>query len=337
MKQDFPDVSRERLCGLFGKSRRAIYDYQQRLQEEKFCEDIVLQLVMQIRAQLPRLGTRKLHFKLEPLLQEHGLSIGRDTLFELLEAHKLLIRRRKRKVVTTNSRHWMRRYSNLTGTLVVDRPEQLWVSDITYIRLVNQWGYLSLITDAYSRKIMGYCFRTDMSVTGCIQALQMALNNRQYPDEQLIHHSDRGSQYCSAAYTQLLKDNSVNISMTENGDPYENALAERMNGIIKNEFNLYESRLGFNATCELITRSINAYNTERPHSSCDLLTPEQAHQQSGPLIKRWKNYRSKKVVTPVIYEVADNEEDSKTEAARLPLTEQAPASGLRTVEQSSYL
>src|SRR5690606_569879 len=129
-----------------------------------------------------------------------------------------------------------------------------------------------------------------MSVAGCLQALQMALNNRQYPGEQLIHHSDRGSQYCSAAYTQLLHENGIAISMTQNGDPYENALAERMNGIIKSEFNLYESRLGFEATCDLITASINAYNHERPHSSCDLLTPQQAHQQSGPLAKRWKNY-----------------------------------------------
>jgi putative transposase len=337
MKQDFPDVSRERLCRLFGKSRRAIYDYQQRLQEEKFSEDIILQLVMQIRGQLPRLGTRKLHYKLQPLLKEHAISIGRDALFELLQAHKLLIRQRKRKVVTTDSRHWMRKYSNLTGTLVIDRPEQLWVSDITYIRLSNQWAYLSLVTDAYSRKIMGYCLRTDMSVAGCLQALQMALNNRQYPHEPLIHHSDRGSQYCSAAYTQLLNDTHIAVSMTENGDPYENALAERVNGIIKSEFNLHESRLGFEATCDLITSSIDAYNHIRPHSSCDLLTPQQAHQQHGPLLKRWKNYHSRDIITPVIYEVSNNEYESKTEAARLPLTEQAPASVLRTVQVKPYL
>ena len=226
----------------------------------------------------------------------------------------------------------MRKYSNLTGALVIDRPEQLWVSDITYIRLVNQWGYLSLITDAYSRKIMGYCFRTDMAVTGCLQALQMALNNRQYPHEQLIHHSDRGSQYCSAAYTQLLNEKHIVISMTENGDPYENALAERMNGIIKSEFNLYESRLGFEATCDVITSSINAYNQIRPHSSCNLLTPQQAHQQRGPLLKKWKNYHSRNITASAIYEVTSDQYESKTEAARLPLTEQAPASVLRTIE-----
>ena len=181
MKHDFPGISRQKLCALFGKSRRAIYDYQQRLQTERFDEDIVLQLVMQIRKQLPRLGTRKLHHQLQPLLQEHDLYIGRDQLFELLSAHRLLIRQRKRKVITTDSRHWMRRYANLARSLNITGPEQLWVSDITYIRLQHRWGYLSLITDAYSRMIMGYCFRTDMSADGCVYALQMALNARQYP------------------------------------------------------------------------------------------------------------------------------------------------------------
>lgn len=310
MKQDFPRVNREKLCALFGKSRRAIYDYQQRLHAEQFNDDIIIQMVLQIRKQLPRLGTRKLHYKLQPLLKEHAISVGRDQLFELLQAHKLLIRQRKKKVITTDSRHWMHKYSNLTGSLKVTAPEQLWVSDITYIRLHNQWGYLSLITDAYSRKIMGYCFRTDMSVQGCLQALQMAINNRQYPDEPLIHHSDRGSQYCSAAYVQLLRDNDMSVSMTENGSPYENALAERINGIIKNEFNLYESRLGFEATCDLITASINAYNYLRPHSSCNLLTPQQAHQQKQPLTKKWKDYPKKYMIYPD--PVANTDKNTKT-------------------------
>lgn len=292
MKHDFPTVSKEKLCGLFGKSRRSIYDYQQRLQEDGFNEDIILQLVLQIRQQLPRLGTRKLHFKLQPLLREHGLLIGRDQLFELLDAHKLLIRQRRKKLITTNSRHWMRKYSNLAKEMTVSHPEQLWVSDITYIRLNHQWGYLSLITDAYSRKIMGYSFRTDMTAQGCVHALQMALANRCYPHP-LMHHSDRGAQYCSGEYVQLLNEHKIAISMTENGDPYENALAERMNGIIKGEFNLYESRLSFEGTGEMITKSIMAYNQQRPHSSCNLLTPEQAHLQQKPLVKKWKTYPKK--------------------------------------------
>ncbi len=247
----------------------------------------------QLRTTLPRLGTRKLQDKLMPLLATHGLRIGRDYLFDLLDNHKLLIRQRKRKAITTDSRHWMHKYGNLVRELVCTRPEQLWVSDMTYIRMGNQWGYLSLITDAYSRKIMGYCLRMDMLAQGCVDALQMALDNRSHPDSMLIHHSDRGSQYCSAAYVGLLMVNHIAISMTENGDPYENALAERMNGILKTEFNLYNSQLGFDQTCQLIATSITAYNQERPHGSCDFLTPEQAHQRQGLLKKRWKQYPQK--------------------------------------------
>ncbi|PZR01176.1 MAG: IS3 family transposase [Flavobacterium psychrophilum] len=256
-------------------------------------DDIILQHVEEQRKQLPRLGTRKLHYKITPLLATHGIEVGRDYLFDLLERHKLLIRQRKRKVITTDSRHWMHKYENLIKDLDCHRPEQIWVSDITYIRIINQWGYLSLITDAYSRKIMGYCLRTDMSASGCQEALQMAIGNRRYTDQPLIHHSDRGSQYCSADYVTILKQNNISISMTQNGDPYENALAERMNGIIKTEFNLYSSVYGFEQTYQIVRDSIRAYNELRPHSSCDFLTPEQAHQLQGALKKRWKSYPGK--------------------------------------------
>jgi putative transposase len=299
MKHDFPDLSKEKLCELFGKTRGALYQYAERLQAEEFNDDIILQHIHLLRTSMPRLGTRKLHYLLAPLLKEHGIEIGRDYLFNLLDEYKLLIRRRKRKVITTNSRHWMHKYSNLVKELQILRPEQLWVSDITYIRLTNQWGYLSLITDAYSRAIVGFCFRTDMSAQGCVEALQMALNNRSY-SEQLIHHSDRGSQYCCSAYVALLRNHQIAISMTENGDPYENALAERVNGIIKSEFNLYQSRQGFDATHQLISNTIKIYNEQRPHGSCNFLTPQQAHQQEGLMKKRWKTYPRKKPLQPEI-------------------------------------
>lgn len=183
----------------------------------------------------------------------------------------------------------MRKYSNLIRELEILRPEQLWVSDITYIRLANEFAYLSLITDAYSRKIVGFSLRKDLSSEGCITALQMALEHRKYPHQQIIHHSDRGSQYCSKEYVELLNDNQIAISMTENGDPYENALAERVNGIIKSEFKLYGSSLGLEETRELVARSIYSYNHLRPHASCDYLTPQEAHSISGRLKKRWKN------------------------------------------------
>ena len=191
---------------------------------------------------------------------------------------------------TTQSRHGLRVSPNLLeGKFESLRPNQVWVSDITHIRLTHQWGYLSLITDAYSRKIMGYSFRQDLSAEGCIDALKMALHNRLY-HHPLIHHSDRGSQYCSQNYVDLLLKNNIAISMTENGNPYENALAERVNGIIKTEFNLYSSLLGFEQTRNQINKSIKSYNELRPHASCDYLTPNQAHLQSDKLNKRWKNY-----------------------------------------------
>ena len=290
MKQDYPRTGIATLCRLFGKTRHAYYDALWRKENSLVKEDIILQEVINTRKQLPSLGTRKLHHVLQPGLALHKINIGRDYLFDLLAEHKLLIRRRKRKIITTDSRHWMRKYSNLIKPITVTRPEQIWVSDITYIKMIHQWGYLSLITDAYSRKIVGYSFRNDLAAEGCITALQMALTNRVYK-EQLIHHSDRGSQYCSQQYVKLLLENKIAISMTENGDPYENALAERINGIIKTEFNLHNTQLGFEPTSKLIEKSINAYNSLRPHASCDYMTPDETHLHSGQLKKRWKQYK----------------------------------------------
>lgn len=293
IKQDYPQLSWEVICRLFGKTRHAHYDHLWRAQHDSLKEDIILQLVHEIRSSLPRLGTRKMMHMLAPRLQSHGISVGRDYLFELLDAHKLLVRQRKKKAYTTDSRHWMHKYNNLVKDLPVVRPEQVWVSDMTYVRVMNQWGYLSLITDAFSRKIMGYCFREDMLAQGCLEALQMALNNRKYHDRLLIHHSDRGSQYCSKDYVNMLLFHGVQISMTQSGDPYENALAERMNGIIKEEFNLYSTALSFEQTRQKIDRSIKTYNEVRPHGSCDYLTPSQAHNQQQMLKRRWKSYQRK--------------------------------------------
>ena len=186
MKQDFPKEGIAVLCRLFGKTRHAYYDSLWRKESSLVKEDLILQEVINIRKDLPRLGTRKLQFIIQNKLISHQISFGRDYLFDLLSEHKLLIRQRKRKAITTDSRHWMRKYSNLVKGLALTRPEQVWVSDITYIRLTNQWGYLSLITDAYSRKIMGYSFRQDLAAEGCINALKMALNNRLYNESIIL-------------------------------------------------------------------------------------------------------------------------------------------------------
>ena len=293
MKQDHPRLSWGHLCGLFGKTRHAHYDHLWRSRNETLKEEIILQLVYEIRRSLPRLGTRKMLFLLRPQLASHHIEAGRDYLFDLFDAHKLLVRRRRKKAFTTDSRHWMHKYSDLAKEMDITYAEQLWVSDMTFIRLQDQWGYLSLVTDAFSRKIMGYCFRADMLALGPVAALQMALDNRSYSGKALTHHSDRGSQYCCGDYVDLLDSEAISISMTQSGDPYENALAERMNGIIKGEFNLYSSSGSFEQTYGTIHNSITAYNELRPHGSCDYLTPCQAHEQGDILKKRWKAYPRK--------------------------------------------
>jgi putative transposase len=292
-----PRLGIKALCNLFGKTRHAYYDAVWREKANLLTDDLIIQLVKAIRKELPRLGTRKLHHMLADQLLEHKVDIGRDALFELLDNHKLLVRNRKRKVITTDSRHWMRKYSNLILDMKIDRPEQVWVSDITYIRFKNEFVYLSLITDAYSHKIVGFNLRKDMAAQGCVAALEMALAARKNKHKSLIHHSDRGAQYCCKEYIDRLKENNIAISMTNNGDPYENAIAERVNGILKQEFSLYGSQLGFEETGRLIEKSINAYNQIRPHSSCNYLTPDQAHQQTGVLARRWKNYPGKYLQT----------------------------------------
>jgi len=299
MKQDYPKLGIKLLCRLFGKTRHAYYDHQWRLQDLGLKDEIVLQHVLDIRKKQNRIGTLKLHYMLQKPLEQHGITIGRDYLFKLMREHGLQIRNRKRRVATTNSRHWMHKYNNLIKELLINGPEQVWVSDITYIQLRKHWGYLSLITDAYSKKIMGWAFRKDLSAQGCIDALEMAIAERKYPNNKLIHHSDRGAQYCSKSYVEILTDGNIAVSMTENGDPYENAIAERVNGILKAEFDLYGAQTGLRETTRKIRENIQVYNQIRPHASCDYLTPEQAHLKQGELKKRWKpkKYKSEQNTT----------------------------------------
>ena len=253
---------------------------------------IVLTLVKEFRADMPLLGTRKLYYLLGPELKKHGIKVGRDQLFDLLQFHGLLIRRRRYLVRTTDSHHWLKKYPNLIIGLQIDGPNQLWITDITYIRLINGFDYLSLVTDAYSRKIIGYCLFETLQAEGCIRALDMAIDSRGKVPKgyKTIHHSDRGVQYCSEEYVDMLMNANIAISMTQSGSPYENAIAERVNGIVKNEFNpevIYNSHSQAKRSIE---RIINIYNSKRPHLSLDYKTPNEAHVMSGPIAKRWKNY-----------------------------------------------
>lgn len=190
------------------------------------------------------------------------------------------------KNAATNSKHWMKKYPDRTQSLKLSRPEQLWVSDITYIKTAEGHNYLSLITDAYSKRIMGYDIQESLSTKGPLNALSMALKNRQY-DLPLIHHSDRGLQYCSAEYTSMLAANRINISMTQNGDPYENAVAERVNGILKYEFLMIEGFKTHIEAVQAIRSSVYIYNTYRPYLSCNMMVPIQSHQQNTMILKKW--------------------------------------------------
>jgi transposase InsO family protein len=239
-------------------------------------ESMILDQVRVIRRRQPKIGTRKLYFKLKPVLLKMGYKFGRDQLFNLLRRENLLIQRRRKYVKTTNSRHRFLKYGNLLKELEISRSNQVYVSDITYIRTIKGFGYLSLITDASSRKIVGYNLSRDLGIKGCMRALRMAL--RQVPKGiDLIHHSDRGIQYCSYDYTDLLKKHGVRISMTEQDHVYENALAERVNGILKEEFLLGETLASYEIAQSMVKESIQIYNKERPHLSLNYETPEQRH------------------------------------------------------------
>lgn len=288
------------LCGLLGYSPQAYYQYAHHTEGRVFKEEELIQQVLAHRRLQPRLGGRKLLFVMQQYMQQDGLGIGRDAFFELLRERGLLVRRKRKGVRTTFSAHRFRKYPNLINELIVERPDQLWVSDITYIRLQQEkFAYLSLVTDAYSRKIVGFCVSHDLSAANCIKALQMALSQRTSALA-LIHHSDRGTQYCSRGYTQLLKKKGLLISMTQSGNPRDNAIAERVNGILKMEY-LTKQYGDVKTARSAVSAVIPVYNGARPHASLDMMTPDQAHQRTGNIQRRWKNYYStsnRKEVTP---------------------------------------
>ena len=238
---------------------------------------VVKQLAASERKILPRLGGRKLYKLISPALQQTGLKMGRDKLFTLLRKEDMLIKPRRRYVQTTMSRHWLRKYPNLIKNIEITRPEQVWVSDITYIKTDQGNCYLNMVTDAFSRKIMGYTLSSNMDTASMIKAYQMAISQRKYPGKTLIHHSDRGLQYCSHDYIELSENNNIQISMTENGDPYENALAERMNRTVKEEFGLGALLPSRQHALRLVEEAIYLYNNKRPHLSLNMQTPQSVH------------------------------------------------------------
>ena len=255
-----------------------------------------------------------MYYLLKDEFIEAHLAVGRDKLFEVLRAKKMLITKRRKYVQTTDSKHWMRTYPNQAQHMTLTQPEQLWVADITYILTRQETLYLHLVTDAYSKQIMGYTVSRDLKAESTLKALQMALKKRIYPYNQIVHHSDRGLQFCSKLYVNELRKHNCQISMTQDGNPYDNAIAERVNGILKDEFYCDEPFENYESALEYVAQSIILYNTRRPHLSCSMLTPVQMHQQQELPV----TYRLRKVL-------------DETQSMSTPIAPPAPLPGVAIV------
>jgi putative transposase len=291
MKDSYPQISLTRFCRLFGITRQALYQHFWNQSDIGVEQELVLQQVKEIRKLHPIIGGRKLYCLLQPFLLEHQIKMGRDALFDLLSANKLLVRKRRRRINTTQSHHWLKKYSNLIKEWHPQKPGELWVADITYVLTDNGFLYLSLITDAYSHKIMGYYIAETLEAVHTTKALQMALQNCAVMPYQLIHHSDRGIQYCSAEYVKLLNEYNIRISMTENGDPLENPIAERINGIIKDEYLKHYIIANQPEAMRLLEVIVCRYNKKRPHQSINMLTPEVVHEQQLLVNRKWSKQK----------------------------------------------
>jgi transposase InsO family protein len=292
MKDSFKVISLANLCSWFGLTRQAYYQSKNRVEKDLIEQEILLDKIGDIRKDHKRLGGRKLFFKLEAFMDEHNIKMGRDAFFDLLRDNKLLVKQRKSHHVTTNSSHWMKKYPHLIKDIEPIGPNHVWVSDITYWKTKGGHYYISFITDAYSRKIVGYHVADTMEAIESATALKMAIKTLKISAKGLIHHSDRGSQYCSTMYVNILKKEGIKISMTENGDPLENAIAERINGIIKGEYLFdYLIKTLLNAK-EVLKSVVKLYNEDRPHSSIGNAVPSKVHNNDTDIeIKRlWKNY-----------------------------------------------
>lgn len=279
---------------MFGISRQAYY---KRMHSAKATDQenaVVIKLVNEQRREQSRLGTRKIYRTIKPELNNMQIKIGRDKFFTLMRDNGMLIKRRKNFHKTTNSNHRFRKHPNLIKGKVFSKPEQVWVSDITYIKSSEGHFYLSLVTDLYSKKIMGFNLSDNMKTENALAALKMAIGNRVFNGRELIHHSDRGFQYCSDDYTNTLIKNNIQISMTQSYDPYENAVAERVNGILKDEYGIGDGFINQAQAHREIKRAIDLYNCKRPHLTCEYLTPEKAHLVGKYKLRSWSRLSTNK-------------------------------------------
>ncbi len=276
---------------MFGISRQAYHKRLKKIEKLQEQRAVILDLIKPVRKKMHRIGTIKIYDIIKNDMTENNIKMGRDKLFDFLRFERMLVPKKKNYTKTTNSFHRFRKYKNIVKDIVVKRPEQVWVSDITYIKTETKFEYLNLITDYYSKRIVGYYLSDNLKTEGTLKALEMAIKSRKYPNRKLIHHSDRGFQYCSPIYTQMLIENKIKISMTENSDPYENAIAERVNGILKDEFDIAEGFINHIQAVKEINYAINTYNSFRPHFSCEMMTPDQAHANGKYELKKWGGRR----------------------------------------------
>lgn len=280
MTEDSPGVSVEKLCAKVRMSRQNFYKRRSARGRRAVDSEFVTQLVNRERQLQPRLGVRKLHHILSADLQEGGVEIGRDRMFEILRERDLLVKPLPKSPRTTNSRHSLPVFRNLILGIEPTAPDQIWVSDLTYIRTEEGFEYLSLIMDLHSRKVVGFHCGDDLSAAGCLKALEQALAG--LPEGSApIHHSDRGCQYCSHDYVNRSKERGLRQSMTEENHCAENATAERLNGILKQEYGLgrtFRTRAQARAA---VGQAVWLYNNRRPHTMLQMKTPAEVHKKAA--------------------------------------------------------
>lgn len=277
MKQHYPKIGMGQLCRLFGKSRQAYYELINRCNYNDLTTSVILNQVVSIRQILPKTGLIKLYKMLKSSFESEGIAIGRDRFCSLLRSRDLQLKQRKYQVKTTQSTHRFNKWPNLIEHIHLQQPGQLWVSDITYLKTQSGFLYLSLITDAFSKKIIGHHLSLTLKTSSCIIALKKAIEAEKNTYTNLIHHSDRGIQYCCDAYINILKQNNIAISMTQTGSPYDNAIAERVNGILKHELQLKNTFEGYKQALNQVNQAIYKYNCIRLHMSVGFMTPQNAH------------------------------------------------------------
>lgn len=290
------------LCRLFGKSYQAYYKHKDSLPKQIKTETMVVQFVKEIRRIDPGIGTEKLHLLyMRRFGKDYEYMVGRDKMEDILSKYNLKLKKSRRKPRTTDSAHGYPTYTNLIKDIIPAKKNHIWVADITYIPIwVDMrddryyFCYLSMLTDYYTKEIIGWSVGESLEARYCIEALENALERLCEEDEiRLIHHSDRGVQYASSQYVSILEEAGIDISMTECGDPKDNAVAERINGIIKNELLKDFAFHSIKEVRKAVARAVDFYNNERPHMSLNYMTPSQAARQSGQLAKKWISYRER--------------------------------------------